>query len=420
MPSIFLGLSASMAYNLALVTFLVTCVRRIAQTVEVEFENRCQVNIELWWLGADDAALVGQLPAGGGHGVNSFKGHIFEFRDPSSKVPYGKVQVEAAGRVHIQRCEEKAKIRANWETFSGPHGMMKRQLEKYAKLYDDEKFKPLAKKWQEDCQAAYPGDEAVFCDPWLPGNNHAVGQLLIPRSDWEKENEREQKDRLHLISTQPSKLPQFTEKGYTVREWPKSEQDLLKSILDAIPPARKKAKPSDYSLFNAYVSAWESDVWVVEISHQLRAKLNNMIQGILEEWCGYKLTHTQTHGPRIYRNGSVLNMHVDRFTTHIVSAIVILTQADLKSPWPLEIVNLAGSTKHLTTEKPGTIILYESAKLLHGRPYPLQGKEYVNIFLHFKPVGWENPQQWLKEVRKDKPQGWQPSWDPGHESRAEL
>lgn len=418
MPTQSLSLSANMAQNLALVTFLVSCVCTLAQQVTVTFENRCKVNTELWWLGPNPAK-VAQLPPGTSHGVNTFESHWFEFRDISSEVPYAKVQVEANGNVQLHRCELAAKIRKKWEKFSGPDGMMKRQLEKYWSLYDPAKFKPLAEQWQKRCQAASPGDETVFCDPWLPGNKHAVGQILIPRSAWEKENAREQRERHHLVASQPRLLPQFTQEGYAIRKWPKSEQGLLKAILDEIPRARKKAFPSDYSLFNAYVSAWESDVWVIGISNHLKAKMNNMIQGILEDWCGYKLAHSITHGPRIYRNGSVLNMHVDRFTTHIVSAIVHLAHADVQSPWPLEIVDFAGNTKHLTTDVPGTITLYESAKLLHGRPSPLQGREYVNIFLHFKPVGWENPQQWLKEVRKEKPQGWQPSWDP-RSARSEL
>ena len=33
-------------------------------------------------------------------------------------------------------------------------------------------------------------------------------------------------------------------------------------------------------------------------------------------------------------------------------------------------------------------ILYESATVIHGRPYPLVGYSYSNVFLHFEPVGF--------------------------------
>jgi len=411
MPVNCCGLCGNMVYNLVLV--MVLSAHANTDQHAVHFENGCRVHVELWWMGTKPARIA-ELAGGEKHAVQTFEGHSFEFRAPSDKATYGKVQVKSAGVVRVLQCEGTAKLEIKWETetLSGADSSIKRQLETYALLYNPDRFKHLATEWQERCTSAFPGDEARFCDPWFPGNNHAVGQIFIPQSDWEREMARVQPDRHHLIASQPSKLPQFTQDGYATREWPKSEQHLLNSILADLPKGRKNALPSDYDLFNAYVSAWESDVWVFGLPRHMESQMNNMIKRMLEEWCGYELEHTTSHGPRIYRNGSVLNMHVDRYTTHIVSAIVHLSHADVKSPWPLEIVDFAGNTKHLTTDVPGAITLYESAKLLHGRPSPFQGKEYVNIFLHFKPVGWNNPQQWLQESRQEKPKGWKPSWDP--------
>ena len=31
------------------------------------------------------------------------------------------------------------------------------------------------------------------------------------------------------------------------------------------------------------------------------------------------------------------------------------------------------------------MLLYESAKVLHGRQKPLEGESYDNLFVHFKP-----------------------------------
>eukprot|EP01047_Picozoa_sp_COSAG01_P065458 COSAG01_NODE_8847_length_2638_cov_2.248917_2_plen_85_part_00 len=33
---------------------------------------------------------------------------------------------------------------------------------------------------------------------------------------------------------------------------------------------------------------------------------------------------------------------------------------------------------------------YESARLLHSRPHPLQGEHYSNFFIHFRPEGWDS------------------------------
>uniref|UniRef100_A0A7S2UHM2 Uncharacterized protein n=1 Tax=Attheya septentrionalis TaxID=420275 RepID=A0A7S2UHM2_9STRA len=37
--------------------------------------------------------------------------------------------------------------------------------------------------------------------------------------------------------------------------------------------------------------------------------------------------------------------------------------------------------------KPGDMVLYESHSLIHGRPFPLKGKYFANIFIHFEPTG---------------------------------
>ena len=33
------------------------------------------------------------------------------------------------------------------------------------------------------------------------------------------------------------------------------------------------------------------------------------------------------------------------------------------------------------------MVLYESGSLMHGRPFPLKGRYYANIFIHFEPTG---------------------------------
>jgi prolyl 4-hydroxylase len=50
----------------------------------------------------------------------------------------------------------------------------------------------------------------------------------------------------------------------------------------------------------------------------------------------------------------------------------------------LEIEDHQGK-KHQLILKPGEIILYESALLDHGRPSPLEGNKFVNVFCHYMP-----------------------------------
>ncbi len=58
---------------------------------------------------------------------------------------------------------------------------------------------------------------------------------------------------------------------------------------------------------------------------------------------------------------------------------------DVEEDWPLEIVGHDGIPVNVTM-RPGDMILYESHSILHGRPYPLQGNYFANIFVHFEPL----------------------------------
>jgi hypothetical protein len=37
------------------------------------------------------------------------------------------------------------------------------------------------------------------------------------------------------------------------------------------------------------------------------------------------------------------------------------------------------------TMQPGDMVLYESHTTLHGRPFPMKGRFYANVFVHFSP-----------------------------------
>ena len=53
--------------------------------------------------------------------------------------------------------------------------------------------------------------------------------------------------------------------------------------------------------------------------------------------------------------------------------------------WPLTLITHQGKKKKIIM-KPGDMLLYESAKIPHGRQFPLNGEYFDNMFVHFKPV----------------------------------
>jgi len=104
----------------------------------------------------------------------------------------------------------------------------------------------------------------------------------------------------------------------------------------------------------------------------------------LQEWTGEELEQCSLYGVRVYEEGAVLATHVDRLPL-VTSAIVNVDQ-DVDEPWPIEVIGHDGKAYNVTME-PGDMVLYESHSVLHGRPFPLKGRFYANLFIHFEPIG---------------------------------
>ena len=123
---------------------------------------------------------------------------------------------------------------------------------------------------------------------------------------------------------------------------------------------------------------------LVQLPESLNDEIHACLKPVLEVWSGIKLEPTYVYGIRIYHNGAVLDLHRDRIGTHIISAIINVDQ-DVNTEWPLFIED-NDYRQHEVFLKPGEIVYYEGGRLLHGRPIPLDGRWYANIFCHFKPA----------------------------------
>lgn len=116
----------------------------------------------------------------------------------------------------------------------------------------------------------------------------------------------------------------------------------------------------------------------------LKQRIWSAAQETVSEWTGQELTQCSLYGIRIYYGGSVLAPHVDRLP--LVSSAIINVAQDVDEPWPLEVVGHDGKAQNVTME-PGDMVLYESHSVIHGRPFPLKGRFFANLFVHFEPVG---------------------------------
>ncbi|KAL3935498.1 MAG: hypothetical protein SGBAC_008998 [Bacillariaceae sp.] len=195
----------------------------------------------------------------------------------------------------------------------------------------------------------------------------------------------------------------YTHAGYAKLEIPSNVQTILQDFWEAN-DWETHAKTETWDPSNTYVNHWESPTAILDLAsssssrqvpHPLSQKqkweLVRGIQKVLETWTKSPLVLTSLYGIRIYQEGSILAPHVDRLPL-VSSAILHIASSsssysdDDEEPWMLEVIGHNGQAQNLTMQ-PGEMVLYESHSVIHGRPYPLKGKFYANLFVHFEPLG---------------------------------
>ena len=190
---------------------------------------------------------------------------------------------------------------------------------------------------------------------------------------------------------QPKSQHNYTELGFKKMRVPKEAWEPLKHFWET-----NKHTPflENWSEGYTYVNHWESPTYMVSLEdgrlrgsgHELKQKVWDGVKPILEEWVGRKIIPTSMYGIRIYKDKAILATHVDRLP--LVTSCIINVDQDVNEDWPVEVYDHKGKAYNVTM-KPGDMVLYESSTVLHGRPVPLNGKFYANIFVHFEPVDHE-------------------------------
>ena len=222
----------------------------------------------------------------------------------------------------------------------------------------------------------------------------------IYREDWSASDRNVFWDTQFSDTGKRVTVPAFTQTGFKKMKMPEemmtkileyyhSRPDVLESHVTGYinnQPDKKKDGTGKMGMADTvtYTRDWTGPMRDMILEH---------MTPILEEWIGGEergtpLEYTSIYGMRIYTNGSMLMNHADRADTHAVSAILNVMQEGIRKPWPLSIMGHDGLTHEITMEA-GEMILYESARLVHGRPHAFDGDRYCNGFVHMRPVGHE-------------------------------
>jgi len=202
-------------------------------------------------------------------------------------------------------------------------------------------------------------------------------------------------------------LPAFTKLGYKSVEIPPSVMNEFVIFYNKYKSQKRDENWGSWG--QTQVNGHEVSPYLIYMDldmHFRDAVANQFIKPLLEEWVGFELELSSHYGLREYHSGSWLRNHIDRIDVLVISVTLSLfhlkgnntDEIDLNTidqwpqgiEWPLEGVDFEGNNVRYN-HKPGTMVFYESAKLIHGRPYPLptdnNGNDLVHIgsFCHFRP-----------------------------------
>ena len=194
--------------------------------------------------------------------------------------------------------------------------------------------------------------------------------------------------RVNMNYDQPRNQHNYTKIGFKKLKLPDEVFSIISKFYE-----NNKDKPhaENWPPGNTYTNHWDSPTEMISTEDgrlrgsgsALKNSIWNGVKPILEEWTGHTLKPTSLYGIRIYHHGAILATHADRLP--LVSSCIINVDQDVNEPWPIEVYDHDGKA-HNVTLKPGEMVLYESHTVLHGRPTPLNGSFYANIFVHFEPI----------------------------------
>ena len=177
-------------------------------------------------------------------------------------------------------------------------------------------------------------------------------------------------------------IPNYTEVGFGKARLPDSLLERIQKFYhDNLNSHTEEIVQGDF-IVNANKKKMKTSI-LVDLTSELREEIHDTLKSMMETWCGKVLMPTFVYGIRVYKRGAILKNHQDRLETHIISAIINIDQ-QVNEDWPLSIDDNY-YRNHQVILKPGEIIFYEGGRLSHGRPTPLNGDSFANIFCHFKP-----------------------------------
>jgi len=185
-------------------------------------------------------------------------------------------------------------------------------------------------------------------------------------------------------------LQNYTDVGFKKIQAPPRVAQLVRTFWEQ--NKDKQRVPEIWPVGNVYTNHWDSPTTMLSVDdtglrgsgYAFKKSIWDAARSTISTWTGGQdITPVSMYGIRVYHNNSLLVPHVDRLPL-VASAMVNVAQ-DVEEDWPMEIYDHSGRA-HNVTLRPGEMLLFESHSVLHGRPFPLKGKFYAMLFMHFEPT----------------------------------
>lgn len=308
-------------------------------------------------------------------------GHVFRMRTTEGII-MGEFQMNREkGKYTLKPCgESKEEAEAKAAAKAARHA----EYEKLTFKRDCKDAGPDSTKWS--CVKCLSKEELAARNPREYGFHEGENDERGVGTTWDFPEARAHAKYVPKLSEDGFRTMKFTEKMMTdLFDWYKKEEAQFDQ--------RVKDGTGEYEVPEPVGGGFTNDnkypFSMVNLDYRqlVKFKAQTEMKGVLEWWTnGTQLQHTATYGVRIYPRHALLVNHVDNSATHLASAVLQLSQK-VDEGWPLEVVKEDGTVCEVYLQ-PGEMVLYEGARLFHGRPMRFKGHHFANVFSHFKPWNW--------------------------------
>jgi len=239
------------------------------------------------------------------------------------------------------------------------------------------------------------GDKGAFYKDYMDGCRAKFGENCDVNED----------DRIAKNIRQPASLKNFTDTGFMKIRAPDNVVELIKNFWEKNKDHRSE---EEWLPGNIHTNHWAMPTDFVSVEDEelegggwdLSSAIADAAKATIEEWTGMKQRMSSVYGVRVYNEGAVLSPHCDRMP--LISSAIVNVAQDVDEDWPIEVYGHDGIAVNVTM-KPGDMVLYESGTIIHGRPFPLKGRYYANVFIHFEPTGFMDGSPFLNIQDPDLP-----------------